>query len=133
MMKSKHHILHNRQEWSLRPEAKRLRENPKLIATIDRETHTELHEQCPPVPLLGYYALMRVNSVFYPAYTTDQTLDNLCFAIEQANKAPKCHPIEKELGELAIEAIDLQRPYLESAQENAAVVDLSRYRKVVRL
>lgn len=107
-----HHILFNRQEWTLRPDAESLREQTLLKPKMDREIHNELHRNCPPVPLLGYYALFRVHRDFEVGDDTFETIDNLLGAIELANKSPKSHSIERSLGELTIQAIDLQRPYI---------------------
>lgn len=107
-----HHILHNKQEWSLRPEANQLRTNRLLIPLIDREVHNELHRACPAVPLLGFHALRRIARDFEQDFDTIGTVDNLLLSMEKANTDPRNHAIERSLGELAIEAIDLQRPFL---------------------
>lgn len=108
-----HHILHHRQEWTLRREAESLRESPPLVPRMNREAHNELHRDVPPVPLLGHYALLRTVRSYEPAYGDTMTsVDNLMFAIEEATRSPKAHQIEKDIAWLAINAIDLQRPYL---------------------
>lgn len=110
-----HHILHNRQEWSLRPEARRLRETRTLIPYIDRSVHNEIHATCPPVPALGYYALKLVESRFHEGSGTLQSMDNLMAAIEVSSRHPRSHQIERDLAQLAIQAIDLQRPIIAEA------------------
>lgn len=107
-----HHILHNRQEWSLRPEAQYIREHPSLIPRIPREVHEELHKACPPVPLLGFYALKRTVKMWTPDNFTLASIDNLQFAIEDAAKHEKSHEIESQLAYLAIEALELQKPFI---------------------
>lgn len=116
-MRDGHHILHNRQEWSLRPEASALRETPSLIPRIDREVHNEIHRVCPAVPLLGYHALLRTRSNFEPTGSTMKDIDNLQYAIEDAIQHPRSHPIERGLGDLALWAIDLQKPILKEELE----------------
>lgn len=115
MYRDGHHILHNKQEWLLRPDARSLRETPTLIPRIERDAHVEIHQNCPPVPLLGYYALQRTLSMFEEGDTTIQSMDNLMKAIEHAANHPKAHIIEKHLAELAIWSIDLQRPFIAEA------------------
>lgn len=105
-----HHILHNREEWSLRNDALFLRETPSLIPALERSVHDEIHETCPPVPLLGCYALAIIRREFEPTPDTIETMENLMFAIEEAGRHPKAHPLEKDLGQLAIEAVRLQIP-----------------------
>lgn len=112
MFRDGHHILHSKQEWRLRPEAKALREDPSLIIRLDREEHNEIHKNCPPVPLLGYYALVRTLRDYEPASTVLGSVENLIMAIEKSNHHPKSHAIERELGELTIWAIQLQTPWL---------------------
>lgn len=111
----RHHILHERKEWSLRPQARSIRETPTLVPTIPRTIHNEIHRECPAIPLLGYYSLARVYSDFVPGDDTFSSMDNLMLSIDKAARAERAHPIERELAELVIEAIDLQRPFLKEA------------------
>ena len=108
----KHHVLHNRVEWSARPQAAALRESPPLIPLIDRDIHNELHAIAPPVPLLGYYALNRIATLYQPQDSTIASLDSLISAIDKAGKHPKAHRVERGMAELAISAIEIQRAIL---------------------
>jgi hypothetical protein len=49
-------------------------------------------------------------------------------AIEVAATSPKSHPIETKLALLAVEAIDLQRPYIRAAElmESKSIIDLGQ-------
>lgn len=109
---NKHHLLHDRLSWSSRPESRKLRQTPSLVPELPRLVHEALHEDCPIVPLLGYHALQRVLATFEPVYSTIKTIDNLAQSIEEALTHHRTHPIERELGQLTIEAILLQRDYL---------------------
>lgn len=127
-MRDRHHILHNRQEWTLRPQAERLRETPQLVPLIDREVHEEIHRECPVVPLLGYHALNRVNGVFRPVkFDTLKTIDNLLLSIDYAVDHPKAHPLERQLGQLVIATIETQRPFIADYFESQTrtVIDLA--------
>lgn len=116
-----HHLIHSKRDWSTRPETLIIREHPSLIPRIDRDTHEALHRACPPVPLLGYHALLRTIRLWTPHEDTIRSMDNLMFAIEEASWHPKSHPIESALAELAIQAIDLQKPFVRSGlMEQAA-------------
>lgn len=112
MFNDAHHVLHYKKEWTLRDQAKDIRNYPSLIPTIPRQVHEEIHRNVPPVPLLGYHALMRVQRDWVRDRDTMQSIDNLLIAIEGASRHERAHPIERELALLAMEAIDLQRPYL---------------------
>lgn len=115
MFKDAHHIIHENREWSLRPEAKSIRETPSLIVKIDREEHNELHRTCPAIPLLGYHALIRTRKTFEVGDNPIQSMENLMRSIEEASNHPRAHEVEKHLAELAIWAIDLQRPFVSAA------------------
>lgn len=108
----KHHVLNPRQEWTLRPQAEFLREQPTLVPRIERSIHEVLHRVTPPVPLLGYYALRTVANDFTPGRTTVESIDRLCSSIEYAAEHPRAHPLEFELAELAVNALQLQRNVL---------------------
>lgn len=110
---SRHHILHEHTAWASRGDARDLRNTQSLIPRIPTEVHRELHEQCPHVPLLGSYALRAINNdLFVPTGRTLQDMDGLMSAIERASRHPRVHMIERDLAGLAIEAIDLQRPFI---------------------
>lgn len=111
-MRDRHHILNSRVEWTLRPHAAKLRGTPSLIPTLDREVHEELHRECPPVPLLGAYALRGTLERFVPTHDVLRDMDGLMEAIERSSRHRMVHPIERDLAGLAIEAIDMQRPYI---------------------
>lgn len=112
MFQDRHHLLSPRQEWRLRPEAKALREDRSLIVRLDRSEHNEIHRHCPPVPLLGFYALQRVNKLYEPGDTPLESIENLMQSIEASAKHPRVHEIEKQLAGLAVWSLDLQRPFI---------------------
>jgi len=112
MFRDAHHILHNKQEWSLRPESKALRETSSLVVRLDRPLHEELHRECPAVPLLGIHALERTLRTYEGHSSHLVSMEHLMTAIEQSANHPKAHIIEKHLAELAIWSIDLQRPFV---------------------
>lgn len=113
MWTDRHHILHLRQEWTLRSNAERLRESPPLVPEIPRDIHEEIHANVPPVPLLGHHALAHIVKAYEPVRgDTLTSMDNLLFAMEAAARHERAHPIERNLAELAIQAVDLQRPYI---------------------
>ena len=111
-MRDRHHILSERKAWSSRPEANRLRTQPTLIPLMDREIHEETHRETPAVPLLGYRALQLVNSEFVPSDEVLRSMDNLMKAFEIASRHPRAHPIDRDLAMLAVQAVELQRPYV---------------------
>lgn len=126
-MRDKHHVLFNRQEWRLRPEATKIREHPSLIPSLPREVHEDLHQNCPAVPPLGYYALVRVAKLWYPSRNTLQSMDELTYAVGEAIQHPSAHEQERKLGNLVIEGINLQRPFIEDGlaiPDTRTIIDL---------
>lgn len=122
----KHHVLFDKASWTLRKEGIYVREQPSLKPAIDRDAHNELHRNCPPVPALGYYALRRVSRDFVPGSTPLRSMSNLTRSIEASSRHLNVHRIEKELAGLAVEAIDLQRPYIKEGLPNeATIIDLA--------
>ena len=111
-MMSRHHILHERASWNARPEFKQLRGTPSLIPRIDRDVHDDLHANCPAVPILGSYAMRRVNMLFEPSGNTFEDIDRLSSAFDRATRHPRAHQLERDLAGVAIETIRLQIPYL---------------------
>ena len=84
---------------------------------MPRQLHERIHRECPAVPLLGYYALVRTLRDFEPNPNPLKSMDSLMLAIEGSTEHPRVHPIEKQLGLLAVQAIDTQRPYIREAIE----------------
>lgn len=114
----RHHVLFNKREWESRPQYKELRENSGLIVPIDRDIHNELHRSITQVPVLGYYGIMAVHKEFYRGRTHLQTIDNLMFSLERAQEHPRLSEIEKGLAGLALQAIELQRPFIIEGIQN---------------
>ena len=105
----RHHILHHRQEWELRPEGKRLRQRTELVPVIPRQDHEHLHRLAPAVPVLPLGMLFLVNKLYRPQPDTMKAIDRLQMAIHEAGKHPKAHSVERQIGEVACEALDVQR------------------------
>lgn len=122
--RDRHHIVHNRAEWNLRPAGAMIRQEETLIPEMPRTLHNEIHAECPPVPLLAIHSLERTAHFFKPGRDTLQSMDNLMDAIERSVEHPRTHEIERELAMLAIEAIDLQRPFIRElhSRHNAVVI-----------
>ena len=117
----RHHVLFNKREWESRPQYKELRQNSGLIIPIDRDVHNELHRSVSQVPVLGYYGILAVQKEFYRGRTHLDTLDNLMFALERASEHGRLSDLDKGLASIALQAVDIQRPFIvEGLIENAA-------------
>lgn len=57
-----------------------------------------------------------------------QTMDEVCYAIDKAAEHPSVHPIERGVAELAIQAVQIQKPFIEEGlviPNGATVIDLA--------
>lgn len=107
-----HHLLFDRVSWESRKESRWLRRNTSLIIPLEHDTHKELHKAVPAVPLLGYHALYRTMRDYERGDGYIESLENLQRVIEEAGRSSKAHYIERQIGELAIHVIDLQKPFI---------------------
>lgn len=123
-MIDRHHLFNTSAHWKSTKESHRLR--AMYLYPMERTEHENLHEDCPPVPLLGYFALSSILRDVNPVREVQHDVDELSFAIESAISNPKAHEIERSLGQLTIEAIRLQVPYIERG--TSTIIDLSPIR-----
>lgn len=106
----RHHVLFEHSTYRSNQWGNRLRGIPSLIPKLDRDAHEALHRDCPSVPMLGHQALARTVQCFEPTGNTFTDIDRLQGALERATRGS--HDIERGLAELAVMAIDLQKPYI---------------------
>lgn len=109
---NRHHILHSEKAWNADSAGMKLRRQPSLIFEMDREAHKELHQQTPAIPVLSHYAILGTLANYYPTYKPEQDIDSLCKAIEYSVDNPRTHKLERNLAELAIEGIQLEKPLI---------------------
>lgn len=108
-----HHVLFYRAQWEAMPATKELRQKPGLIVPGIRGPHDFLHRHIEHVPAISHYMAMHAlqEYVDHPRNHL-RSADSVMRAIEKATEHPRATPVEIAVGELAIRAIDLQRPYL---------------------
>jgi hypothetical protein len=116
-----HHMLFYREEWSVRPEGLWLREHGGLRVDLSRPDHDEMHRRVALVPVLGVHALQRVASDYKPVNSLYQNLDRFVALTERALKHPRSHKIEQDLGHLTIEAMLMQRDFIEEVRGRKGV------------
>ena len=123
------HLFWTEAQWASQTLANAIRSHRTTKARLDRDTHEAKHRETPPVPLLGYYALNKINQVYIPGRTPLETIDNVMLAIEAAEQMAKAHPFERELAGIALRTVDLARPYwaLSPDQPHPTVIDLGEH------
>lgn len=111
-MRDRDHLLNTEKQWTSERFAALLRRHQSLIFDVDREIHELKHRECPPVPLLGHFALQGAFNRYHATYDPTKDIDGLCLAIDQATKGDRFHQIERDQAGLTIEAIQIQKPYI---------------------
>lgn len=108
-----HHVLFTRAAWSSSDVGKDLRQNRWLIPPITVESHQELHKAIEMVPVMDPITMARVRRSYEPM--PGQFLESmvrLVMATDEAINHPKASEFQKQLGELAIYAVELQMPII---------------------
>lgn len=114
MSYSFHHGLYTRATWESQSSTKMLRNNQWLIMPLDEQTHRALQDEIPVVPVLGHNTAQAVLRDFEPvAGNYIASMFALMGTINEVGKHPRARPIERELGELTINALELQIPYIQ--------------------
>lgn len=107
---SRHHLAFDRIPWSSFPDVAKIRGTRSLIPHIYRDVHDDLHDHCPPIPVMGRFVMSRVNYLFTPVDETFADIDNLCRAFDKATK--QSTPLERDMAGLCIEAIREQISFI---------------------
>jgi hypothetical protein len=106
-----HHTMFERVAWQSSNEALRLRNS--IITPMPIGLHQELHRECPPVPLLDHLSLVQAERAYSPSGDTINNIERLLGAFETTTK--RGHVVSRELGLLAMEALELQIPFIQEA------------------
>ena len=107
---SRHHVSFDRLSHTARKESAFIRSS--IVPLMYDEPHVELHKHSPVVPVLAYYALSKVVRLFEPHGTTMERIESLQHSIDEVIKNPRMHPVERGIGDLAIWALDVQKPFI---------------------
>lgn len=109
--KNNHHILHHSRTWGAYGIGSDVR--GRIIARgMPVELHELLHEQEAPVPVPEYHSLLHVYQNLSAGLNVIQAMDKYCVLLNRANQHPKIRPIEIQLNELSIMAVQAQVPYV---------------------
>lgn len=106
-----HHVLHHKREWMTRDIGFDVRQ--RIVADgMSRVVHNLLHEHEAPVPVPEYHSLLRVYQSLPKRLGVFEAIDRYCVILEAANRTPQIKPIEIELNNLSILAVQNQLPYI---------------------
>ena len=109
-----HHIHNTRASHNSNPASAKIRRQLGQMARLYYDSHIELHQNCPAVPVLPHHLAASVLKLYVPHGDPLVGMDNYVSAVQEATKSPRLHRIELELAELNIEAVMAQRPYIRS-------------------
>lgn len=112
-----HHILFPRASYESHFATRSLRQHPSLIVPMNEEIHDILHREVPVIPLIDHYTAMTVRRDYTPHSHYNKSLDSLMRCIDTAIRGSKVKPIQKQLGQLTIHALELQKPWLHIGAE----------------
>lgn len=117
MKMQRHHIAYNRYAWTANSDLAAIRDDKRLIVPLDPDTHSELHNEISHIPPLSYHMARHVLREFseYEADTYLHNVENLQWSIEHAMQHPRADKIERELGELTLYSLDLQKPFIDES------------------
>lgn len=109
--KDNHHLLFDARPWGAHSMGADVR--GRIIAHgMNRVVHNLLHENESVVPVPEYHSLLHVYQNLPKGLDVYKAIDKYCVLLNNVNKHPKIHPIEVQLNNLSIEAIQNQVVYL---------------------
>lgn len=111
-----HHCLFPRTLHTTGDDQKKLRQNRWLIPPLEVSGHDELHASVGIVPVLDNLTAGKVARAYEPVQGDYMgSIEGLMTAMEVAASHPKIGIIERDLTLLAVEALELQRPFIQEA------------------
>lgn len=102
-----HHIFwiaKNHQDWT--------RKESDFLPQMYIPAHNALHAETPSVPELSREILRIVRADFTPTGNTLDSLDEVLCLIDHASTMEQIHPIDRQLAQLSIHALEMQKYYL---------------------
>jgi hypothetical protein len=126
---NRHHILFNQSAWDSTAHTKWLRQSSGLIVRLSYDAHEELHKDITIVPLLDHYTARFVREAMTRSRASKplDIADDFMLALDTHRRNPRTNYRDRALGELVIEAVESQRPYIEDGLVKAQVYDFARH------
>ena len=108
-----HHVLFNRNAWESNPATKALRNCRWLIPPLQSEIEKQIHKEVAVVPLLDPVSAFHVRSDFRPVEGDFVgSMYSFITTVEKTLKHPKTSVLQRTLGSLTAQAVELQIPYV---------------------
>ena len=108
-----HHLLFPKRLWRAQKPTRELSGQFWLKVPLYDDAHAELHANVSSVPVpdwnIGEIILRQIEPVVGDYF---KSVDNLLQTIDRVSQNHRSDPVQRNLGQLMIMAIDLQRPYV---------------------
>lgn len=122
-----HHLFwvgSNHRDWT--------RQEHDFLPQMYIPAHNALHAECPSVPELSREVLRIVRADFRPTGNTLDSLDEVICLIDHASTMEQVHPIDRQLAQMAIHALEMQKFYLRGNiapyyDKKASDIEFARY------
>ena len=115
--RDRHHLLHDRVSWEARSHSAVVRNNNSLIAhDMLRLDHELLHRETAHIPVPGINTLIYLASNLESSLPALKGIDRYSHLVEESLRNPRTKDVERQLGELSIQAMRAQIPYVKQGQ-----------------
>jgi len=109
-----HHTLFNRAAWDSHEATRDLRKNRWLIPPLHAENERAIHAEIAVVPLLDPVTALHVRNGFEPVEGNFvATMYSFIDTVESVLKHPKSSTLQRTLGALTAQAVEMQIPYVQ--------------------
>lgn len=126
----RHHLLWPKKLHEIQAPNRELRQLNTSMGYLDHDSHTALHQAISGVPVFSYQialgALKHLDTLNYTENPIER-LEQLQTSLEVSMLQPRADRIERELSELAIYALELQKPFFDKSLPTR--LDIHRYRR----
>lgn len=113
-MSTYHHTLFNRAAWESHEATKSLRNCRWLIPPLEAEAERQIHANIAVVPLLDPVSAIHTRKNFRPVQGNFvESMYRFITAVEQTIRHPKSSELQRVLGSLTAQAVELQIPYVQ--------------------
>lgn len=106
-----HHLLHTGVYWNATANGRSVR-NRMVARGMSRTIHDLLHHVEAPVPVPSPHSLQIVYNNLPERLDIFEAVDRYCQILDRTNRHPRIKPIEIDLNNLSIQAVQNQLPYL---------------------
>lgn len=110
---TEHHVMFPNRLWRTQSILRTIKDDIGLKIKMPRDVHTNLHEHVPIVPPLDNFMATRAYDGYVPMYSNPvRSIENFMMSIERVVAMPSLSKIQKDIGNVAINALEAQIPFI---------------------